>query len=193
MEARSVGAFGSNATELEAHEMQQKLSSLLEPILSELSAALQQQINAKVKAAKKRHHAKKWTDRDIDPYFFIAERLLLRNPGRIAGTEITSSRIENRRQKSSILFETKSVSDWCLQHAQSIIKKKEDALRRKREKARKRDARNEQKRRSSQFYSGGLTPRTPRAIGTKTPRPTSEKLTARSESDEKSEKSESKK
>ena len=80
-----------------------------------------------------------------------------------------------------------------MQHAQSIIKKKEDALRRKREKARKRDARNEQKRRSSQFYSGGLTPRTPRAIGTKTPRPTSEKLTARSESDEKSEKSESKK
>ena len=170
---RTVGQFGDNATEAQAQALQQKLTALLEPILNELSAALQQEINAKVKAAKKRHNHKKWTDRDIDPYFFIAERLLLRNPDHPPDVEKDRNSqahqtIQRWRQQSSINFETQSVSDWCLNHAQMIIKKKEHAARRKREKAKKREARNAQKRRSSGFYQGGVTPRTPRSLS---PRP----------------------
>ena len=124
---RTVGEYGSSATEAQAHEIQQKLTNLLDPILNDLSIALQHEIDQKVKAAKKRHSTKKWTDRDIDPFFFIAERLLLRNPAQASQdgrSEYCRDTIQDWRQKSSINFESNSVADWCVAHSQAIIKKK---------------------------------------------------------------------
>lgn len=172
---RTVGEYGSNATEAQAHEIQQKLTNLLDPILNDLSIALQHEIDQKVKAAKKRHSAKKWTDRDIDPFFFIAERLLLRNPaqaGEDGRSEYCRDTIQDWRQKSSINFESNSVADWCVAHSQAIIKKKTHAARRKQEKRRKLEAKNKQKRRASEFYVGGMTPRSPR-VGSFSPRASS--------------------
>ena len=55
---RTVGEYGSNATEAQAHEIQQKLTNLLDPILNDLSIALQHEIDQKVKAAKKKTQRK---------------------------------------------------------------------------------------------------------------------------------------
>ena len=136
--------------------------------MKDLSTALLVEIANKVKAAKKRHHKVKWTDRDIDPFFFIAERLLLRNPAHDVSKGTDRNKEVNRmiqdwRNTSAMTFETHSVSNFCLEHATKQIKKKKVAALRKKDKQRKRDARNAQKRRSSGFYQGGMTPRTPRS------------------------------
>jgi hypothetical protein len=129
--------------------------------------SVQAEINHKVKQAKKRHK-KKAAARDIDPFFFIAERLLLRNPKHRpvpdkCRKESVAAAIRDWRERSSVNFEAQNLSEWCIRHTQNVIKKRESAERRKREKQRKREARNNQKKRGSTFFHGGKTPRSPRS------------------------------
>ena len=169
---RAKGCYGTSATEEQAQLIQQKIMEVLEPIMEDLSTALLDEIKQKVKNAKKRHNQTKWTDRDIDPYYYIAERLLLQNPSNDGPEKmkVVNERIQEHREKSSVTFEKHSVSDWCIAHTTQIIAKKEARKSRIREKERKREARNARKRRSSGFYQGGLTPRSPRILS---PRSTS--------------------
>ena len=169
---RAKGCYGTSATEEQAQLIQQKIMEVLEPIMEDLSTALLDEIKQKVKNAKKRHNQTKWTDRDIDPYYYIAERLLLQNPSNNGPEKmkVVNERIQEHREKSSVTFEKHSVSDWCIAHTTQIIAKKEARKSRIREKERKREARNARKRRSSGFYQGGLTPRSPRILS---PRSTS--------------------
>ena len=134
------------------------------PVFS-TSPPVQEEINRKVKQAKKRHK-KKVAARDIDPFFFIAERLLLRNPKHPETEERqrdVKHAIDSWRELSSVNFAANNLSEWCIRHMQNVMKKRDAAERRRREKQRKREARNNQKKRGSTFFQGGLTPRTPRS------------------------------
>lgn len=83
----------------DVEEVQQRLSHELTPILEELISALADERERKLKELRKRRKRRGRQPPDIDPFFFIAQRLLRRNSAYSAQDEQRSAEVENKITK----------------------------------------------------------------------------------------------